>query len=239
MKRFFATLIAVLVILSFTACNVQTGQTSPTDAHNHFHDHIHQEETTPPETSDSSAQATETPSQNEELQVSKGTINGNVYTSSFTGLKFTKPESFTYLSDDELALKIEVNTQELQKDIFPFTANRVPAVYDMWATDKKTGINISVAYENMHVSASVAMTTDEYMEMLEGAFGNTKGTALVQKSTVDLSGQMYQKAIFTTENGDTSTQSIYYIRAMDKFMNIILVTAPSDTALPDIETMFS
>ncbi|MBQ2944030.1 MAG: hypothetical protein IJD93_05015 [Ruminococcus sp.] len=251
MKKFFATLLAGLVIVSFTACKPQTGQTSPTDAHIHFHDHIHQEETTAPEASESTAESSEAssenppqadetnaPLQNEELQLSKGTINGNIYTSDFTGLKFTKPDSFTYLSDDELALKIGVSTQELAPDIFPFTADRVPAVYDMWATDSKDGINISVAYENMHVSASVAMTTDEYMEMLEGAFENTKGTTLVQKSSVDLSGKMYQKAIFTTEAGNTSTQSIYYIRAMGKLMNVVLVTAPANTELPDIEKLF-
>ena len=235
MKRFFATLLAVLIVLSLAACNPHTGQTEPTDAHNHSHDHTPQEETTPPEVS----VETNSPAQNESVQLSKGNIKGNVYTSNFTGLTFTKPESFTYLSEAELASKINVSTEELADEIFPYTADRVPAVYDMWATDKKSGISISVAYENMHITAAVALSTDQYMEMLESAFENTKGTALVQKSTVDLSGKMYQKAIFTTETGDTQTQSIYYIRAMGKFMNIVLVTAPADTEIPNIEKLFS
>lgn len=235
MKRFFATLLAVLIVLSLTACNPHTGQAESTDTHNHSHDHTPQEETTPPEVS----VETNSPAQNESVQLSKGNIKGNVYTSNFTGLTFTKPESFTYLSEAELASKINVSTEELADEIFPYTADRVPAVYDMWATDKKSGISISVAYENMHITAAVALSTDQYMEMLESAFENTKGTALVQKSTVDLSGKMYQKAIFTTETGDTQTQSIYYIRAMGKFMNIVLVTAPADTEIPNIEKLFS
>lgn len=235
MKRFFATLLAVLIVLSLTACNPHTGQPESTDTHNHSHDHTPQEETTPPEVS----VETNSPAQNESVQLSKGNIKGNVYTSNFTGLTFTKPESFTYLSEAELASKINVSTEELADEIFPYTADRVPAVYDMWATDKKSGISISVAYENMHITAAVALSTDQYMEMLESAFENTKGTALVQKSTVDLSGKMYQKAIFTTETGDTQTQSIYYIRAMGKFMNIVLVTAPADTEIPNIEKLFS
>ena len=260
MKKILALLIALLLMFSFAACKPQTGNTDvTTDPHNHTHT---QEETTAgteptqgvTENSDTKPQqnntpdktdvpATETattpPQQTTENNIYRGAIKGNVYTSPFTGLKFTKPASWKYLSDEELALKIGVDTMEMADNIFPSTADRVPAVYDMWATDEKSGINLSVAYENMHVTAAGAMTTDQYMEMLEGAFMNTKGTTLLGKSTVTLSGQMYQKAVFTTETGGTKTQSVYYLRAMGKFMNIILVTAPADTKLPDINKMFS
>lgn len=248
MKRLFAVLLAAVLVLSLVACKPQSSQTET-----HAHDHIHEDTTSPSEETqevtatdaDTSQQASSQPASseasadNDTPSLLRGNINGNVYTSDFTKLKFTKPESFIYLTDEELALKTNVDVQELASDIFPYTAERVPAVYDMCATDEESGISISVTYENMHVTAAVAMTTDQYMEMLEGAFSNTKGTALVQKSTVDLSNQMYQKAIFTTETGDTQTQSIYYIRAMGKFMNVILVTAPKDAKLPDIEKLFS
>lgn len=258
MKKFLALLIALLFVFSFAACKPQTGNTdTTTESHNHTHA---QEETTVSteptqsvtETPDTTTQADNSPDatsppaeeptssqQTTEKNLYRGVIKGNVYTSPFTGLKFTKPASWKYLSDEELALKIGVDTMEMADNIFPTTADRVPAVYDMWATDEKSGINLSVAYENMYVTASVRMTTDEYMEMLEGAFMNTKGTTLLGKSTVTLSGQMYQKAVFTTETGGTKTQSVYYLRAMGKFMNIILVTAPADTKLPDINKMFS
>lgn len=248
MKKLFAVLLAAILVLSLVACKPQSSQTET-----HAHDHIHEDTTSPSEETqevtatdaDTSQQASSQPASseasadNDTPSLLRGNINGNIYTSDFTGLKFTKPESFTYLSEAELASKINVSTEELADEIFPYTADRVPAVYDMWATDKKSGISISVAYENMHITAAVALSTDQYMEMLESAFENTKGTALVQKSTVDLSGKMYQKAIFTTETGDTQTQSIYYIRAMGKFMNIVLVTAPADTEIPNIEKLFS
>lgn len=262
MKKILALLIALLFVFSFAACKPQTGNTdTTTEAHNHTHT---QEETTTantdatqgntnipdtkpqenntdtPHNTDSPVEdATTAPATQTEYHLYRGVIKGNVYTSSFTGIKFTKPDNWKYLSDQELSLKIGVDTMEMADNIFPTTADRVPAVYDMWATDEKSGINLSVAYENMHVTAAGAMTTDEYMEMLEGAFQNTKGTTLLSKSTVDLSGKMYQKAVFTTETGGTKTQSIYYLRAMGKFMNIILVTAPADTKLPDINKMFS
>ncbi|MBE6735061.1 MAG: hypothetical protein E7563_06965 [Ruminococcaceae bacterium] len=259
MKKILALLIALLLVFSFAACKPQTGNTdTTTEAHNHTHT---QEETTTantdatqgntnipdtkPQTNDApdktdapSAEVTTAPATQTEYHLYRGVIKGNVYTSSFTGIKFTKPDNWKYLSDEELSLKIGVDTMEMADNIFPTTADRVPAVYDMWATDEKSGINLSVAYENMHVTAAGAMTTDEYMEMLEGAFQNTKGTTLLSKSTVDLSGKMYQKAVFKTETGGTKTQSVYYLRAMGKFMNIILVTAPADTKLPDINKMF-
>lgn len=256
MKKFFALLMTALIIISCTACKPDTQNTDgTTDVHTHTQE---TEGMTSQESSDNQTSAQGTTStqsdtvqseqntqahssqseQNTENNLYRGTINGNTYKSSATGLTFTKPDGWNYLSDEELANKINVDVKELADNIFPTTADRVPAVYDMWATDPETGVNISVAYENMYVTASVAMTTDEYMEMLEGAFQNTQGTTLLEKSTVKLSGQTYKKAIFKTETSSTSTRSIYYLKGMGKFMNIVLVTVPSGVSSPDVEKLF-
>lgn len=259
MKKSLALLLTALIIISCTACAPDTDDIEGTAVHTHSHTQEVTNDTSARENTDSQAsaqeftqtqtdasqpeQATQTeaenPQQSTENNLYRGTISGNTYKSSTTGLTFTKPTGWTFLSDEELAGKIGADVKELADNVFPATADRVPAVYDMWATDPDTGINISVAYENMYVTASVAMTTDEYMEMLEGAFKNTEGTSLLEKATVKLSGQTYLKAVFKTETGGTSTQSTYYLRGMGKFMNIVLVTAPTGTQTPDIEKMFS
>lgn len=261
MKKCIALLITALIIISCTACAPDTTPTDSTTAHTHSHTHTQetantssqqetthtqptapketQPQTTPAESEKTTSAESDTPQQNAEKNLYRGTINGNTYKSPTTNLNFTKPADWEFLSDEELALKIGVDSKELEDYVFPTTADRVPAVYDMWATDPESGVSISVAYENMYVTASVAMTTDEYLEMLEGAFQNTKGTELLGKYTVKLSGQTYRKAIFQTETGGTSTQSIYYLRAMGKFMNIVLVTIPAGAYTPSTEKMFS
>ncbi len=259
MKKLFALLFAMILTFSCVACAPDTNSTDPT--HNHTHTHT-QEVTQAPsqeasENSSTSAQAdsqqqteASNPEQNTQADNSKpaqstapnlyrGTTKGNTYKSTTSGLTFTKPADWKFLSNEELAMKIGVDAMELEDYAFPTTADRVPAVYDMWATNPSGKVNISIAYENMYVTASVAMTAEEYLEMLQGAFQNTKGTTFVEKSTVILSGQTYLKAVFKTETGGTSTQSTYYLRGMGKFMNIVLVTAPIGASYPNVEKMFT
>ncbi|MBQ7999870.1 MAG: hypothetical protein IJ298_01470 [Ruminococcus sp.] len=261
MKKLFALLLTLLIIISCTACDPTSQGEQETTAHTHSHTHAQESiptgsaqegtstqpatnKATDPQPTEAltqqSTQADSTqPAQSNDKNLYRGTISKDTYKSPTTGLTFTKPADWNFLTDEELALKIGVDTMELADYAFPTTADRVPAVYDMWATDPDTGVNISVAYENMHVTASVQMTTDEYMEMLEGAFKNTEGTTLLGKYTVKLSGQTYQKAVFRTDTGGTSTQSTYYLRAMGKFMNIVLVSVPTGTESPNVEKMFS
>lgn len=256
MKKFLALLFAMILTISCLACAPDTQGTEPT------HDHTHTQETTevptqetseettckqidsPPQTNSEKTEETPQPSTEKSEQITenilrRGTTNNNTYKSSFTNLKFTKPSDWKFLSDEELAMKIGVDEKDLADYVFHTTADRVPAVYDMWATNPSQKVNISVAYENMYVTASVAMTADEYLEMLKGAFENTKGTNFIEKSTVNLSGQTYLKAVFETKTGGTSTQNTYYLRGMGKFMNIVLVTAPIGAEHPDIEKMFT
>lgn len=263
MKRISALLLILLIAFSCTACKPASQGEQETTAHIHTQPHTTEEITpttvseetsftasvkesepqpadTKPAESEKTTQAeSDTPSQNTVKNLYRGIISEDTYTSPTTDLNFTKPADWKFLSDEELALKIGVDAKELEDYVFPTTADRVPAVYDMWATDPESGVSISVAYENMYVTTSVALTTDEYLEMLEGAFRNTKGTELLGKYTVKLSGQTYRKAIFQTETGGTSTQSIYYLRAMGKFMNIVLVTIPAGAYTPSTEKMFS
>lgn len=261
MKKLSAFLLSLLIIIPCTACNPRTQGEQETTAHTHPHTHTQEATATdsvqdstyiqpatnegaePQPTEASTQHATQAdstePQKSGDKNLYRGTINKNTYKSPTTGLTFTKPADWDFLSDEELALKIGVSAMELEDYAFPTTADRVPAVYDMWVTDPDTGVSISVAYENMHNTASVQMTTDEYMEMLEGAFKNTEGTALLGKYTVKLSGQTYRKAVFKTETGGMSTQSTYYLRAMGKFMNIVLVTVPAGAESPNVEKMFN
>ncbi len=256
MKRTFTLLIALILILSCVGCTPDTNSTEPTQTHTHTHEATEtttqeiSEETTCeqadslPQTSSEKPEETPQPSTEKSEPITenilrRGTINNNSYTSNFTNLNFTKPADWKFLSDEELAMKIGVDVKELADYVFPTTADRVPALYDMWATNPSEKVNISIAYENMYVTASVAMTAEEYLEMLRGAFENTKGTAFIEKSTVRLSGQTYLKAVFETKTGGTATQSTYYLKSMGKFMNIVLVTAPIGAEHPNVEKMFS
>ena len=259
MKKILTLSLAVILALSCVACAPDTNSTEPS----HDHTHIYTQEVTQapsqedhesnstyvqadsqPQTGSSKSEETPQPSTEKSEQITenilrRGTTKGNTYKSTTSGLTFTKPADWKFLSDEALAMKIGVDTMELEDYAFPTTADRVPALYDMWATNPSQKVNISVAYENMYVTASVAMTAEEYLEMLLGAFENTKGTAFIEKSTVILSGQAYLKAVFETKTGGTSTQSTYYLRGMGKFMNIVLVTAPIGASYPSVEKMFS
>lgn len=100
-------------------------------------------------------------------EISRGTVDGDVYTSEFIGISFTKPELWVYSTDEEIAAAMQVGAEILDVENFSAEAAKLSSVYDMMAKDLMTGNNINVTFENLKVSGSSNITVEQYIKVFE------------------------------------------------------------------------
>ncbi len=174
-----------------------------------------------------------------DTEIQRGKIKGNTYTSKPSGLKFTKPDHWRYLTDKELAQTLSISEEILSNKEFMSALDEYPTLLDMMIMDDETGLNMAIGYENLEVTMGSVISEDEYLNAM-AEYLETMGAASSEDiETVYLSGQAYRHAIFTVEIDGLVTVTEYYLHAIDKYMNVITVAYTSDVAAPDIENMFS
>ena len=173
--------------------------------------------------------------------LSRGTIEGNVYTSEYLGVSFTKPESWVYSTDEEIAAAVNMSVDMLFNENLKDALENNPSIYDMMVIDSVTRSNINVGFENLAKSFSSNITVDQYIESLKSQLAQISSMNITfpeSSKTVKLSGTEFTKLqCTTTTQGFTMTQ-VYYLRKVDKYMGFIIATIPSGYSVEEIEAMF-
>ena len=171
----------------------------------------------------------------------RGVITDNVYASTFTGLTFTKPESWVFATDEEIASALGLASSMFNAD-FAEIAESSGSLYDMMVSDSLTGTNINLGYENLALSNSTNVTEEQYIEALEQQLKGVSSMVVEfedEITTVKLSGQDYVRVVANVTASGIEMSQVYYLRKIDKFMNFVIVTLVSGYEISDIEAMFS
>ena len=175
-------------------------------------------------------------------EISRGEIDGNVYTSAFSGLTFTATEDWTFASDEEIAQLMNVSMETMgNMNAYQEAISEMATVYDMMATDTLTGTNLSVMYENLSLTGNVGMTEEAYVDSLKSQMELVAGmtwTFEEDSALVTLSGQEYLCFVAYTSYEGIEMQQNYYVRSMDKYMNAVIVTLVDGTDPETVEAMF-
>ena len=173
--------------------------------------------------------------------LSRGTIEGNVYTSEYLGVSFTKPESWVYSTDEEIAAAVNMGVDMFINENFKDALENNLSIYDMMVIDSVTRSNINVGFENLAKSFSSNITVDQYIESLKSQLAQISSMNVTfpeSSKTVKLSGTEFTKLqCTTTTQGITFTQ-VYYLRKVDKYIGFIIATIPSGYSVEEIEAMF-
>ncbi len=172
--------------------------------------------------------------------VSRGVIEGNVYKSKFSGITFTKPDSWVYSTDEEIAAAMNMGAEMLNQGEFEKTMAQVKSVYDMRAISATTGANISVQYENLALSLMSSMTEEQYIDAFIGIINDQEGVEIKNdvKSSIKLGDKEYTKVEYVLSMSGVEVNQAVYVRKIGNYMNSIIVTLVTET-VEEIEAMFS
>ncbi len=218
MKKIIALIIASVMVLSFAACGAKDVVDGVV---NDVVDNIVEEAN---------------------KEITRGVINGNSYTSEYSGISFTKPDAWTYSSDEELAALISVSADQLNTTNFAKSVAEMGTVYDMMATDPATGSNVMVLYENLKITnAGNALSAKEYLDVLKTQLPTQSGMDynFMAEETVTLNGNEYVKGTFTLTVDTSIISQVYYMRAIGDVMSVVIVTPVNGVTAEDVEAMFA
>ena len=234
MKKLTALFIAsIIAALSFGCSNGD--ENIPDDTTNSIHD------TVADTIADESSHDTETafiPNTN----LSRGVIEGDVYTNECLGFSFTKPETWEYSPDNKLARSMNLEPEKMNLHIEQLLEKR-DVVYDMVVADPKTRTNISIEFENLSRTFDVDITEDHYIDVLQQKIsGVTNMAASFYDSVAEVTfgENTYKRVAYSavTASGIPMIQA-HYIRKIDGYISYITVTIMGGYDLYEIEAMFS
>ncbi len=221
MKKLICLMLALVMLLAFVGCDEPKEPTT----------------TTPTTT------GTQPPAGGpSKPELSRGTVNGNVYTNSYLGFSFNAPETWVYATDEEIAQMINVGAEAVLGSAFKETLKDVGSVYDMLAADVVSGSSVNVGYENLAKTMASNITETQYMAAVKAQFENISGMTVVFPDTYDtvkLGQTDFLRAVCTaTAQGVTFTQ-VYYVHKVDGYMSFVILTLTSGYTLAEIEPLFS
>ena len=177
------------------------------------------------------------------VELTRGTLDENVYTNDVLGFTFTKPSSWVYSTDEEIADAMNLGIDLLGKDKFQASLESAASLFDMMAVDRVSGTNLSVGYENLKNTHSSNISVERYIEALEQQLkGVTTMTVEFpdEYDEVTLGEVEFTRVVCTTTMYSVEMQQIYYLHKIDKYMVFITVTIPSSApyTMADVEDMF-
>lgn len=231
MKKIALTLAFLLTLCSFTACGNDSSSEKKSDSSSV---ETTTEESTEAETTEEASESTTTAADEEEAAtkadaeekgteaaegngLTRGTVEGNVYTSEFAGIKFTAPEGWTFAKDDYILSMMNISLDTLGDDLAVNKALLEQAViYDALCMDQKTGANIIFEYENL---AKEVPDPDKYtMDDIIASFDKQLAaiTAIkyekIKADKVTIAGQEYEKLVYHADYNAISMDQVFYIR---------------------------
>lgn len=231
MKKIALTLAFLLTLCSFTACGNDSSSEKKSDSSSV---ETTTEESTEAETTEEASESTTTAADEEEATtkadaedkgteaaegngLTRGTVEGNVYTSEFAGIKFTAPEGWTFAKDDYILSMMNISLDTLGDDLAVNKALLDQAViYDALCMDQKTGANIIFEYENL---AKEVPDPDKYtMDDIIASFDKQLAaiTAIkyekIKADKVTIAGQEYEKLVYHADYNSISMDQVFYIR---------------------------
>jgi len=167
----------------------------------------------------------------------RGVVENGVYHSDYADLTFETPDGWTELTEEQLfnmmnlGLELTGNEDMMNEELM-----KQSAIYDYSARDVNGG-NIAIMFENLKVSmGSLADSVDEkvYLESVQSQLKGVSGVTyddLTGPEQIKLSGNTFykisHKATYDIMGGYTVSQN-YYVRKIDDFMLLILLTSGAD-----------
>lgn len=168
-------------------------------------------------------------------EISRGTWEGDVYTSEFAELKFTLPEGWTRSTDEEIAATMQLGADVLADEgKYQSEISKLKNVYDMMAKSADQTSNIQVmmektAYDADTYAASLKKGLEE-VQQLDYTVGDATETTI--------GGNTYKAVTATVEMSGVSMEQSYYIRTEGDYMVAIIVTSAGDMTVSEIMSNF-
>lgn len=173
------------------------------------------------------------------VEISRGSIIGNIYTNDFADFTFTKPSGWDYLTDEEISETINLGQDAMDLNAIEEALAEKASIYDMTASDPVYGNSVMVCYENTKLTTGFGLSEDEYVEQLKTQIqkAGVYDYEFISSEDATLSDTAFKKVVFKAYPEGVEINQAYYIKAIDIYIVAIIVTATTES-IDSIEAMF-
>lgn len=175
------------------------------------------------------------------VNITRGTIDGNVYKNESLAIEFVKPATWVYATDEQIAELMEITADQFSDEKFVKALESQANVYDMMVTDPITSSNINVGYENLSLSHSRGITEAQYVEAMKNQFKDVTEMKITFPDSYDkvkLGETEFTRVVCTVTAYGVSMTQVYYLHKLGGYMSYIIVTITNKYSVDDIEAMF-
>lgn len=169
---------------------------------------------------------------------SRGTIDGDVYTSEFAGLTFTKPADWIYLTDEQIAEVMGVASEVMGNDTLEETSEG--SVIDLYAASQTSGDNVNITFSKGNAFTNLNVSIAASLELIKQQYESVGFTCTISDPTDAKLGSVSCKVATATVNvnGISMTQYCYFAM-FGRYVTSIICTSVSGATQADFEAMFS
>lgn len=176
----------------------------------------------------------------EKDEFSRGTLEGDVYTNTFTKFKFSLPKGWEALTDEEIAKLMGVSLDlisgaENQKEkLDEYMSTSV--VYGISAKNSSTGDNVILQFQKMPLNFGEDIILEETKKQLEAI---TEIDYTIEESSKEMfCGEEYSTLEAKAEITGIKLIQKYYSKVKDGYLINLIITATSEENLNEIISSF-
>ena len=165
---------------------------------------------------------TNIPKSEKEKEISLGTWNENVYSNSFFDIKYTMPDGWSKLSDDDLAKLMDLSF-DAYKDMDDYAKEvaKQITIYHFSTNNPNTGDNVQLLSE----STIMDLTEEYYVDTLSEEFSKMEAVKyeVMEKSEEKIGKYSYKTILLKAVDYDIYQK--VYVRKSGKYFISILITS--------------
>lgn len=217
MKKLTAVLLALMLVVSFAACDKKTPEPATTPD-------------TPSDTAPSNP-STPTPSA---TKLERGTWDGDVYTNSYMKFTLNLPEGWTISTDEELMALLDLGTEVLSEEMkknYELAMEKAASFYDFAIADPATGTNLMFMFEDLSKTLGATAVKEEmYLDILKEQLVAVEqlGYKIIGVSEAKIAGESYKVLEVSAMEGVLFQK--YFVKRVDKYMVAFIGTYSPDAA---------
>ncbi len=175
------------------------------------------------------------------IKVERGTISASNYINDSIGVTFTKPSSWRFYSDAEIAQLMNITLNEF-KDKELINSSNIKTVLDFMAIDPATSNNVNLSFENLKASRNEDMDVREYVEISKKNLKEQMPSAnysFSSNESATLGGEQYLRLKATCSYYGVNMVQYLYAKKVGNYIVCITVTINNGESIATFEQMFS
>ena len=175
------------------------------------------------------------------VKVKHGSTEGNIYTNESIGLKFTKPDKWTFATESEIANIMNIAAEEFDIEEM-LEQGKTATIVEFLAMDRTTGNNVSMNFENLEKSNSTLISEKKYIEYSKEKMQEqfkSHGYEFGEIKDAKLGNVNFKTFEATCKYNGVSMKQQMYIKKYGSYMAVITITVVNGASVSDVENMFS